>query len=76
VDYGVYANNARNPSEPDLYLTIVYKNWAALDGLQAKTDPIDQKIYGSTAQANQGFIDREKIREVLGVEYIRELKLK
>jgi hypothetical protein len=76
VDYGVYVTNARNPSEPDLYLTIVYKNWAALDGLQAKTDPIDQKVYGSIAQANQGFIDREKIREVLGIEYIQELKLK
>ena len=76
VDYGVYATNARNPSEPDLYLTIVYKNWGALDNLQDKTDPIDKKIYGSTTQANQGFVDREKIREVLGVEYIQELKLK
>jgi len=76
LDYGVYVTNARNPNEPDVFLTIVYKNWAALDGLQAKTDPIDQKIYGSIAQANQGFVDREKIREVLGVEYIQELKLK
>jgi hypothetical protein len=76
VDYGVYATNARNPNEPDLYLTVVYKNWGALDGLQAKTDPIDKKIFGSLAQANQGFVDREKIREVLGVEYIQELKLK
>jgi hypothetical protein len=76
VDYGVYATNARNPSEPDLYLTIVYKNWGALDNLQDKTDPIDKKIYGSTTQANQGFVDREKIREVLGIEYIQELKLK
>jgi|SRR5882672_5227292 len=76
VDYGVYATNARNPSEPDLYLTVVYKNWAALDNLQDKTDPIDKKIYGSTAQANQGFVDREKIREVLGVQHIQELKLK
>ena len=76
VDYGVYATNARNPSEPDLYLTIVYKNWGALDNLQDKTDPIDKKIYGSTTQANQGFIDREKIREVLGVERIQQLKLK
>ena len=76
IDYKVYATNARNPSEPDLYLTIVYKNWGALDNLQDKTDPIDKKIYGSTTQANQGFIDREKIREVLGVERIQELKLK
>ena len=33
VDYGVFATNSRNPSEPDLYLSITYKNWAALDGL-------------------------------------------
>ncbi len=76
VDYGVYTTNARNPSEPDLYLTIVYKNWGALDGLRDKTDPIDKKVYGSTTQANQGYIDREKIREVLGIQYIQELKLK
>ncbi len=76
VDYGVYGTNARNPKEPDLYLVIVYKNWGALDGLQDKTDPIDRKIYGSMEAANQGYVDREKIREVLGVEYMQELKLK
>ena len=76
VDYGVYGNNARNPNEPDLYLVIVYKNWGALDGLQDKTDPIDRKIYGSQEAANQGYVDREKIREVLGVEYAQVLNLK
>jgi len=76
VDYGVYVTNARNPNEADLYLTVVYKNWGALDGLQDKTDPIDKKIFGSLAQANQGSVDREKIRQILGVQYVQELKLK
>lgn len=76
VDYGVYVTNARNPSEPDLYLTIVYKNWGALDGLEDKMEPINKKLVGTRAQANQAYVDREKIREVLGVQYIQELKLK
>jgi hypothetical protein len=76
VDYGVYATNARKPSEPDLYLTITYKNWAALDGLQDRTDPISNKVWGSSSGADKATIDRGKMRESLGVEYIQELKLK
>jgi hypothetical protein len=28
------------PHEPDIILTVVYKNWAAMDGLRDKVDPI------------------------------------
>ena len=76
VDYGVYATNARNPSEPDLYLTITYKNWAALDGLQDRMDQITGKVWGSRAGADKASVDRGKMREQLGVEYIQRLNLK
>jgi len=76
VDYGVYATNARNPSEPDLYLTITYKNWAALDGLQDRMDPISSKVWGSRSGADKASVDRGKMREQLGVEYIQKLNLK
>jgi hypothetical protein len=76
VDYGVYATNARNPSEPDLYLTITYKNWAAQDGLQDRLEPISNKVWGSRSGADKASVDRGKMRESLGVEYIQELKLK
>lgn len=76
VDYAVYATNARKPSEPDLYLTITYKNWATLDGLQDRMEPVSNKVWGSRSGADKASVDRGKMRESLGVEYIQELKLK
>jgi hypothetical protein len=76
VDYAVYATNARKPSEPDLYLTITYKNWAAQDGLQDRLEPVSNKVWGSRSGADKASVDRGKMRESLGVEYIQELKLK
>jgi len=76
VSYSVYAASPRTPQEPDLILTITYKNMAALDGLNDKTDPIDKKVFGSVENATQGAISRGQMREVLGSELVRELVLK
>src|ERR1700689_4445236 len=32
IDYAVFAVTPRSPHDPDLYMTITYKNMAALDG--------------------------------------------
>ena len=76
LSYAVYAGSPRNPSEPDLYLVVEYKNMAALDDLNAKTDPISKKYYASLAASNKAAADRESVRQILGDELIRELKLK
>ncbi|MEJ1965381.1 MAG: hypothetical protein WDO56_29115 [Gammaproteobacteria bacterium] len=76
LSYAVYAPTPRSPQEPDLILTVEYKNMAALDNLNEKVDPIDAKIFGSIKAADQSNIDRGKLREVLGSEIVRELKLK
>jgi hypothetical protein len=76
LDYGVYQAFPHNPHEPDLFLTVTYKNWAAFDGLQDKMDPIDAKVYGSVDASNQGAVDRDKIREILGTQAIQKLQLK
>ena len=76
VDYAVYAAQAGGPHEPDLILSVTYKNWAALDGLEDKIEPIMNKKFGSQQQANEASIDREKLREVLGGERIQQLILK
>jgi hypothetical protein len=49
---------------------------AAFDDMDAKLDPIYEKLQGSQAQQNQAMIDRGKIRTILGDEMIRELLLK
>jgi hypothetical protein len=76
VGYAVYGAQAGSPQEPDLILSVTYKNWAALDGLEDKIEPITNKKFGSQQQANTASIDREKMREVLGSERIQELVLK
>lgn len=76
LDYGVYAATARTPHEADLYLTITYKNWAALDTLTARSDAASKKVWGSLEKSDAAAIDREKLREVLGGETVQELILK
>ena len=76
LSYSVYAASPRSPQEPDVILTVEYKNMAALDNLNAKVDPIDAKIFGSVKASDQANVDRGKLREVLGSELVRELKLK
>src|SRR5688572_4567279 len=44
LEYGVYGAEPRNETDPDLILTITYKNFAALDNVADKTDPIDRKV--------------------------------
>jgi hypothetical protein len=76
LGYAVYATTPRSPSDPDLYLVTVYKNMAALDDFAAKSDPIAEKLQGSLAEQNKAYIDRGKMRTVLGSQMIREAILK
>jgi hypothetical protein len=54
----------------------VYKNYAALDGLEAKMDPIQEKIFGDADKQNAAMIERGKMRTLLGTENMRQLILK
>lgn len=76
LDYHVYAAEPRGPNDPDFYLVVTYKNWAALDGLADKSDAIASKVYGSVMKSDEGAVDRSKIRHILGSETIQELVLK
>ena len=76
LSYAVYAGSPKTPNDPDLYLVVEYKNMAALDDLNAKTDPISKKYFATLAAANKAAADRESVRQILGNELIRELKLK
>ena len=76
VDYAIYQADARNRRDPDLILTTIYKNWAALDGLADKLEPIQNKTFGSQDKSNAAAIDRESMRTLLGSEMIQQLVLK
>lgn len=76
LDWRVYGTQARSPSDPDLILTVTYRNMAAFDGLEARTDPIMARLAGSMQKANEMAVSRESMREVLGGQLIRELVIK
>jgi len=76
LDYGVYQAFPRGPQEPDLILTMTFKNMAALDNMNAKVDPIVKQVFSSLKQADQSSIERGKLRTDLGGELLRQLILK
>lgn len=77
LDYGVYQNQVGDDDDADLYLVVVYPNMAMLDGLRDKVDPIASKVSGqSVKQSNAAYAARGKMRNIMGTELLRELKLK
>lgn len=74
--YKVISVEPRGENDPDIYLVIYYKNWAAMDDATAKGDAIAKQVEGSLAAANQGAVDRGKIRRVLGSWTGQQLDLK
>jgi hypothetical protein len=76
VSYQVIGVEPRGPDDPDLYLVLTYKNWAALDGALAKNDEIAKQTEGSVAASNQAQFERAKIRRVLGSTTMQVLDLK
>ena len=76
VDYAVYGAVPRSPHDPDLYLTVTFKNLAALDGLDDRLEPIERKVWATRDAANKADADRESMREIIGSELIRHLNLK
>lgn len=77
LSYAIYDASARKADEPDLYLVVTYPNMASFDGLADKTEPLSSKVLGlSRAQAAEASAGRGKMREIMGTEMIRELRLK
>ncbi len=76
ISYKVITVEPRGEDDPDLYLVITYKNWAALDDATAKGDAIAKQVEGTLAASNDAAVSRGKIRRVLGSWTGQELALK
>jgi hypothetical protein len=74
--YKVITVEARGENDPDIYLVVYFKNWAALDGATAKGDAVAKEVLGSVAAANAGAVERGKIRRILGSWTGQQLDLK
>ena len=76
LGYHVYTAEPRGPNDPDIYLVVEFKNWAALDGLGSKLDAVSAQIEGSVEKANQSEAGRVMMRTILGSQSIQEAMLK
>jgi len=76
-DYAILTSDARTPADHDVLLIVMYKNWSALDGLQDRTDAIQNRVLQNTSQQrDQQFIDRGAMREILGNRTYQRLILR
>jgi hypothetical protein len=75
-NYEVLVVEPRGPQDPDIFLVVEYKNWAALDGLGGKLDSISTQIEGSVDKANESEASRAKIRTLLGSQTMQRADLK
>ena len=73
VSYKVLSANASDPDDWDLLLIVELKNWAAVDGIADKFEPISQKVVGGDDAHRQLATKRLEIRRILGSKNAQEL---
>jgi hypothetical protein len=77
LDYKFFLKETKNdPQDWNVCLAIQYKNHAAMDGLQAKEDAVENKILGGQQQARQLGERRSEYRELVSSELLQEIILK
>ncbi len=76
LSYKVLDSMASSPDDWDLLLLVEYKNWGALDGLDAKLRAIESKIVGGPEQNRALMTKRLEVRRILGAKNAREIFLK
>lgn len=78
LDYKVFNNlTQHDPQDWDIEVAIQFKNFAALDGFEAKERSIAGKMTGSQPAATQELGDkRVEMREIVSTKLIQEILLK
>jgi hypothetical protein len=77
MDYKWFFNTTKHdPQDWDMALAVQFKNFAALDGLDAKQEAVRDKILGGKQAAQQVGEKREVIREIVQTILMREFVLK
>src|SRR5271155_4862058 len=76
IDYKVFRLTPKSPEQPNIILTITYKNMAAALDKGVELEAVAKKVICSTECQNKARVGRNEYRKVLGSEYIRELILK
>ena len=76
IEYGMYGNPDSREGEPDLYLTVTYKNWAAFDLGVEYFESLGTKVLGSTDEMREANIDRGELRTIGSTYTLQEITFK
>jgi hypothetical protein len=76
LGWSAYRAQPRAAEDPNVILTITFKNWAALDGLGDRSEAAQKKVWSTRAGVTKAQVDREALREVLGSENVQQLVIK
>lgn len=77
LDYKIFLKETKHdPQDWDVCVAVEFKNHAALDGISAKTDAIENKLLGGQANAQALGTTRQEYREVISEEFLQEIMLK
>jgi hypothetical protein len=76
LDYKILNGEASGPQDFNILILVEYPNWAALDNLRDKMDPIVEKVMGAEDQRRETAVKRLDVREILGTKTMREITLK
>ena len=76
ISYAIYMVSDSREGEPNLLLTVTYKNWAVFDRDQDYFDALIEKIFGSDENARAAGVERSELRTFGGSYTLQEVKFK
>ena len=76
IDYKVFSATPKSPDQPNIILSITFKNAAAALDKNIELEDVAKKVICSTDCQNKARVARNEYRKLLGTEYIREIVLK
>jgi len=76
LSYHFISSPSATPQDWDLLIMIEYKNYAALDGLREKIEPVVARVFGGESERRTMSGKRNEIREVVGSKLGREFILR
>ena len=76
LSYHFISAPAATPQDWDLLVMVEYKNYAALDSLREKTEPLKARVFGGESERRTQSGRREEVREIFGTKIGREFVLR
>jgi len=76
LSYKILNGEASDAHDFNILILVEYPNYAALDPLRAKMEPVLTKVMGSEEQRKDMAVKRLDVREILGNKTMREITLK